>query len=691
MRFGLIACIALGLSTGACKGGSDNALFVDAKTDLVPGEEFTGVRIRLERDGTAVATQDTVAVRADDYIAGDRVFEASDLSAGTHRVILELLDGTGTIVATRAAQVQVDGNVGLTILIPRDIRACDPSSCAVGSTCGGAECVDETCSPENPNTCPPPGCVENGDCATRATCSIPVCVSGSCFYASREGACASAEWCNPDEGCLPSTGGDAGMIDGGPIDGGVDSGLCPALMADCDGDMVCELDVSADVRNCGGCGIRCGTGENGTPACRSGACGFDCEPGFEDCDGVEDNGCETTPVDDPLNCGVCGSACPASLPICLDSDCIASPFPSNGSEGAFEPTEDVTLSAGVHHFTTITIPAGVRVTTDGTGVLELRATGDVRIEGVIDVSGGDGIDAVEAIGVGGGGETGTGVAGIRGMGAACPVGAAGGVAGIGGDGDGLCGAGGRSGGGSGGGSTAIGAGAGGGGGGPAGGAGGNRASLIGGAGGSIAGMSSGGALNGEGGEPSAPVPYAGANGGTAVLSLGGGGGGSIGAAAIDDLAMASTFFPGSGGGGGSGVTDGSGAFMGCGGGGGGGALRISSHTSITLALSGSITARGGRGGGMGASRLGAGGGGGSGGAIYIAAPAVSLAGDVDASGGAGGDGFSSANGGLGGIGRIRISALAERCIVSGTTVPPMMGACASTDAEGFVYIAEFPL
>lgn len=48
------------------------------------------------------------------------------------------------------------------------------------------------------------------------------------------------------------------------------------------------------------------------------------------------------------------------------------------------------LAPGVHHFTTVRVRAGVRVTTTGVGVLDLRATGDVRIEGIVDVSGGNG-------------------------------------------------------------------------------------------------------------------------------------------------------------------------------------------------------------------------------------------------------------------------------------------------------------
>ena len=51
--------------------------------------------------------------------------------------------------------------------------------------------------------------------------------------------------------------------------------------------------------------------------------------------------------------------------------------------GEFLRAGDVVLPAGVHEFTTVTIPAGVTVRTDGAGVLELRATGAVSIAGTI--------------------------------------------------------------------------------------------------------------------------------------------------------------------------------------------------------------------------------------------------------------------------------------------------------------------
>lgn len=48
---------------------------------------------------------------------------------------------------------------------------------------------------------------------------------------------------------------------------------------------------------------------------------------------------------------------------------------------------DQAIPSGTYNFTTITIPAGVRITTTGSGVVDLRATGDVVIGGILDLSG----------------------------------------------------------------------------------------------------------------------------------------------------------------------------------------------------------------------------------------------------------------------------------------------------------------
>ena len=675
-------------------------LVVDLRSDLVPGEEFVVIRTTvLGPDGATVATNDTFAPSGSDVLGGLRVLEHPGVANGSHRIQVGLLTGEGVAVAARTSATVVRGDTGITVLVPRDNTLCDPTSCVPGESCLGRTCASEECTEQALESCPPPECAASSDCTARADCSTPECIAGLCFFGTVPGACGAGEWCSPDEGCLPGqpeddagtdAGADAAIVEDAGTDAGTDTG-CPALQGDCDDDPTngCETPLAEDLRNCGVCGLRCGSGgatEVGT--CSDGLCSLECADGNFDCDGEPSNGCETTRLRDPLHCGRCGSACPASEPVCVAGDCVADPFPSDGSEGEFAPTEDTVIPAGVHHFTRVHVPAGVTIRTGGTGVLELRATEAIVIEGVVDVSGGHGGTGLEFEGSGGGGGTGTTLDGVAGD---CPSGGAGGNAGIGRDGAGDCGAGGRSGGGAGGGRPGPTAGAGGGGGGRAGGSGGARASLAGGDGGSEPGRSMGGvgapSNVGRGGESGRGV-YSGGDGGSAVLSLCGGGGGSIGAAAIDDRAMSDTFFPGSGGGGGSGYGDSSASVPGSGGGGGGGALRLSSPVSITLAITGGLFARGGDGGGT-TRDSGGGGGGGSGGAIYLAAPSLDLGGEIDVRGGQGGDGFSSADGGDGGLGRIRMSVLTEECSITGLVSPPT-ASCAPADLEGAPYIATYP-
>jgi hypothetical protein len=360
-------------------------------------------------------------------------------------------------------------------------------------------------------------------------------------------------------------------------------------------------------------------------------------------------------------------------------------FESTGAEGAYvAPMGVSTLTHGVHHFTTITIPLGATVHTDGTGVLELRATGDVFIGGTLDVSGGHGgagVGCAQTSGFGGGGgATGTAIPGADGVATGYASGGAGGLGQAGTSGS--CGAGGMFGGGAGAGfgssCTA------GGGGGFAGGGGRD------GSGASVPGYGTGGGP-GQGGEPVLTTPYRGGDGNQCSGNpCAGAGGGSIGLLAEGDLAMsAMTFFPGSGGGGGN---NGNGC-AGGGGGGGGGALRISSLTSITIDTGASVLANGGDGGAGGATGGGRGGGG-SGGAIYLMAPSFSMMGTVSAAGGRGdqGPGCACSFGGAGGIGRVRLSIDPAHCTIIGSVTPPVVSACMLTTPAmyGHTYIAQYP-
>jgi subtilisin family serine protease len=87
---------------------------------------------------------------------------------------------------------------------------------------------------------------------------------------------------------------------------------CLAGYSDCDGEVAngCESDPLTDPDNCGGCGNSCGPYPNATPGCQAGDCAIAaCDAGWADCNGVLDDGCETSVVSDPNNCGGCGVQC----------------------------------------------------------------------------------------------------------------------------------------------------------------------------------------------------------------------------------------------------------------------------------------------------------------------------------------------------------------------------------------------
>jgi hypothetical protein len=476
----------------------------------------------------------------------------------------------------------------------------------------------------------------------------------------------------------------AGSMSTATCSAGVCGVACEPGTVDCDGlaSSGCEAVLATDPENCGTCGRRCAPREHARATCAASTCAIECEEGFTDCDASPATGCEVHTDADVMNCGGCGNDCPLAGDACIRGTCVSIPFESTGEDDVFAPTVDTILDPGVHHFTSIHIPVGVRVTTHGRGVLELRATGDVLIEGTIDLSGGDGVGLCSSGSIGG--QTGNPTPG-RAV-SSCGDQAGGGEGGAGGLGSGgCCAAGGAFGGGGG-------RCQGGGGGGYAGGGGGR----YGGSGGSVLpGSHGGGIATGGAGQGGAPAlvgtslaVYAGRDGCAPGSDGGSGGGGSIGEDAAMDLPVATTFRPGSGGGGGHFP---GGCGNGSSGGGGGGALRISSPTRIELRTTGSLLANGG------GTPLG---GGGSGGVIHLVAPELELRGRVSA---VGGNctyapatttcplGASTSDGGLG---RIRLSVLPDRCTLFGTITPAIPEAgCARTPGAGIpgrVYIDEYP-
>ena len=103
---------------------------------------------------------------------------------------------------------------------------------------------------------------------------------------------------------------------------------CEPGYADCDGDRGgCETSTRTPV-NCGACGVACGDLPNAVASCESGSCEVaDCHAGFNDCDDVPDNGCET-PIDTLTDCGACGVPCGkngCAGGVCTAIDCSGTP------------------------------------------------------------------------------------------------------------------------------------------------------------------------------------------------------------------------------------------------------------------------------------------------------------------------------------------------------------------------------
>ncbi len=105
-----------------------------------------------------------------------------------------------------------------------------------------------------------------------------------------------------------------------------DAGACPAGQGDCNDDPAdgCETDTSDDDLNCGWCDHSCAK-PHAQFDCVNAICQFlACDPGWSDCDASLLNGCESDPLNDPLNCGGCGAPCeamPHALPGCADGQC----------------------------------------------------------------------------------------------------------------------------------------------------------------------------------------------------------------------------------------------------------------------------------------------------------------------------------------------------------------------------------
>jgi hypothetical protein len=147
-----------------------------------------------------------------------------------------------------------------------------------------------------------------------------------------------------DEACPVNPGGSAAC------EAGECTFVCGPGYADCNGDPEdgCESATDSDALNCGGCGNACEL-DHAQAACMAGECEVgSCDLDFDDCNGDPADGCEVDLSSDPSHCSGCGNACTASE-VCSASDCV-----SSCTTGVLDGTEtDVDCGGGACPLCTI--------------------------------------------------------------------------------------------------------------------------------------------------------------------------------------------------------------------------------------------------------------------------------------------------------------------------------------------------
>ncbi|MFO0604471.1 MAG: hypothetical protein U0324_14920 [Polyangiales bacterium] len=212
---------------------------------------------------------------------------------------------------------------------------CDPESNACVAGCRSDEgCprdglgVQLRCNVET-RTCE--ACVTDAHCPTGQRCSGGACVAG-CTDDSR---CAAGEHCC-DGACVDprsneqncgACGRACAAPNGAPActDGACGIARCAAPFGNCDGETEngCETNTNTSLAHCGRCGNACPARAHAAASCDDGACAFTCEPGFADCNGSAEDGCETDLGASVGNCGACGRACaaPGGTAACVAGAC----------------------------------------------------------------------------------------------------------------------------------------------------------------------------------------------------------------------------------------------------------------------------------------------------------------------------------------------------------------------------------
>lgn len=235
---------------------------------------------------------------------------------------------------TLASDLANCGACGTTCSSAGGTAACNAGACQIACSAGFADCDGSAATGcevnlgGDPANCGACGTTCNGTNGT-ATCSGSACgVTCNAGFGDCDGSAAN--------GCEVSTATDVAncgacgttcsSTNGTPsCDRGACAIQCSPGFANCDGGAGngCEVNLQADLANCGACANACGTA-NATPSCGAGSCSLGCNAGFLDCDGLNADGCEVNALFDAANCGGCGIVCaaPNGAPACAAGGCV---------------------------------------------------------------------------------------------------------------------------------------------------------------------------------------------------------------------------------------------------------------------------------------------------------------------------------------------------------------------------------
>ncbi len=115
---------------------------------------------------------------------------------------------------------------------------------------------------------------------------------------------------------------------------------CPSGFRDCDLDPAngCETNIGTSPAHCGFCNNSCSV-PMGAATCNSGTCEItSCNSGFDDCDLIVNNGCETNVTSNADNCGACNRACSSQGTVTRTcSASVCNPTCSAGAGNCVQP------------------------------------------------------------------------------------------------------------------------------------------------------------------------------------------------------------------------------------------------------------------------------------------------------------------------------------------------------------------